>query len=182
MNLALTISNCKKNIPSAQKELVECYSAYMLSITRRYLSDDHLAYDALQDAWISIFEHLNQYKEELGSFQQWISRIVVNQSLKIIRKRTNKTDYMDDWQGTEPEISEDAYRFMEGAEIMKLVQELPNGCREIFNLCVLDDYSHKEIASMLGISEGTSRSQLNRARQLLMARINELNTIKVSKE
>ncbi|MGB5026574.1 MAG: sigma factor, partial [Saprospiraceae bacterium] len=88
------IEDLKKGNPSVQKELVDFFSGKMLSIARRYLADDHLAYDVLQESWIAIFNNIKTYKEEIAPIEAWIYRIVVNQSLKEIKKRKRKIEFV----------------------------------------------------------------------------------------
>ncbi|MFN8281416.1 MAG: RNA polymerase sigma factor [Saprospiraceae bacterium] len=168
------IQKCIKKDPSAQRELVGLFAPMMLSISRRYVQDDGLAYDVLQESWINIFQHIETFNAALGSFEGWISRIVVNQSLKELRRRKGKyiseINQVADQYVDEPEV----YAQLETETMFRLILQLPDGCREIFNLYVMEQYAHKEIAALLNISEGTSRSQLSRARNLLRNKIEQI--------
>lgn len=175
------IEALKKGNPSVQRELVDFFSGKMFSIARRYLADDHLAYDVLQESWIAIFNNIKTYKEEIAPIEAWIYRIVVNQSLKEIKKRKRNIEYVAEFtvepEGMAPEVLDTLQLEL----LFNYVCELPEGCRAVFNMYVFDEFSHKEIALQLGINEGTSRSQLNRARKLLMEKINSMDHVLIKK-
>ena len=131
------------------------------------------AEDVLVTAFTKLFERIDQYKGE-GSFEGWIRRIVVNESLTYLRR--NKNMYLE----TEIEVVDRTPDYaqldthLEAADLMRLVGDLPTGYRMVFNLYAIDGYSHKEIADQLGISENTSKSQLSRARALLQKKLIEM--------
>ncbi len=175
MNIQQIIASCKKKNPSAQRELVDLFSGTMLSIARRYLNNDHLAYDVLQESWINIFEKINTFDDRIGSFEAWMYRIVVNQSLKELKRRKTRIDFLPEYSMHPVENEPEIFSVMNTEILFKLIQNLPAGCREIFNMFVIDNFSHVEISKILNISEGTSRSQLNRARKILMEKILSMN-------
>lgn len=175
------IAALKQGNPSVQKELVDFFSGKMLSIARRYLADDHLAYDVLQESWIAIFNNIKTYQEEIAPLEAWIYRIVVNQSLKELKKRKRKIEFVAEFASEKEGIAPEILDTLQLELLFKYVCELPEGCREVFNMYVFDEYSHKEIAAQLGINEGTSRSQLNRARKLLMEKIKTMDHVLIKK-
>lgn len=125
-----------------------------------------MAEDILQDALINILRHIIHY-EERGSFEAWMKRIVINTALKSFKKSSFKNEVMELDQVPIKPIDPEVYSKMGAEELMALINQLPHGFREVFNLYSIEGYSHKEITELLGISESTSRSQLTRARALL---------------
>ena len=167
------VEGCRRNDRVAQKALYDLIAPKMLGVCCRYVKDSMEAEDILVKSFMKVFERLDQFKSE-GSFEGWIRKIVVNESLTYLRK--NKNMYLEtdieiadreaDVQSLETEL--------EAADLLKLVAELPTGYRMVFNLYAIDGFSHKEIAGQLGITESTSKSQLSRARLHLQARLLEI--------
>ncbi|MBK5721651.1 sigma-70 family RNA polymerase sigma factor [Dysgonomonas sp. Marseille-P4677] len=174
MNELQIIAGCKEQKREAQKMLYEKYARTMYSICLRYSSDQDSAQDLLQDGFIKVFAHIGSFQEK-GSFEGWLKRIFINLALENLRKKKNIIQSSDDLQNL-PEMVDDStedsdmYKISE-TELLKMVQDLPRGYSAVFNLYAIEDYSHKEIADMMGISEGTSRSQYVRARQMLQDRV-----------
>ena len=145
----------------------------MFPICIRYIGDRVQAEDVLQDGFITLFDKLESYKGE-GSFEGWARKIFVNTALMSLRKRDllKNTEDVSEARGIEhnaPSAIENiGYR-----DLMKMISELPPGFRTVFNMYVIEGYSHKEIAQELGVSETTSRSQLQRARVLLQSKIKD---------
>ena len=164
------IRDCSKNKPSAQRELFDRHSPTMFGICLRYIKEPHLAEEVMITGFTKIFEKIHQFKFE-GSFEGWMKRVMVNESLTYIRK--NKYMYLEvdiEQLDREPDygmLSEQ----LEADDLLKIIQELPIGYRTVFNLYAIEGYSHKEIAKQLGISENTSKSQLSRARALLQKQL-----------
>jgi len=166
------IEGCKKGKRECQKYLYERYGRAMYGICLRYTSDADSAQDLLQDGFIKVFSSINSYSGK-GSFEGWMKRIFINLALQSIRKEKaiinnnediqNMPDLPDEESGNESCISEE--------ELLKMVQDLPKGYRMVFNLYAIENLSHKEIAQMLNIAEGTSRSQYIRARQILQEKV-----------
>jgi len=150
--------------------LFKTYSRGMYNISLRMLGNRQDAEDVLQDALIQAYTKLNSLKA-IESFGPWLKRIVINHCIRFIQCRINFSDLTGIDQKDESEET-DLYKFsME--EINQSIQQLPDGCRIVFTLYLLENYSHKEVASMLGISESTSKSQYQRARQLLQHQLNK---------
>lgn len=168
------IRDCQKGQAYAQREIYEKYSRKMLGVCFRYVNSQFEAEDILINGFMKVFDKIEQYKHE-GSFEGWIRKIMVNESLGYIRKNKSiylevdieKADYLSDTNSFQPTD-------LEAEDLLNLVQQLPTGYRTVFNLYAMEGYSHKEIADMLGINENTSKSQLSRARVLLQQYIQEL--------
>jgi len=167
------IKQCKKQDATAQGELYKQYNRILFTICLRYSPNYTEAEDNLQDAFITIFKKIEQYKGK-GSFEGWIKRVTVNTVLQKYRKQ--RTFQIVD----EGQIEDEAEVEIESDEIpldflLKIVQELPDRYRLVFSMYVMDGYQHKEIAEMLGISDGTSKSNLARARGILKIKVEEYN-------
>ena len=148
----------------------------LMTICRRYAGDQHEAEDMLQETFISIFSHINQFKFA-GSFEGWLKRITVNDAIRILQKRKVRivgiTNDQYEMTSTDINILSD----LNTEDLLKLISQLPDGYRMIFNLYVIEGYSHDEIAAMLKIKTATSRSQLSKARAILKDKINLLQKI-----
>lgn len=172
------IEGCKAQDPLFQKELVLRYSGLLLTVCRRYSRDHAAAKDVLQDGLIKILKAIPQYKPT-GSFEAWMKRIVINTALQ---KQTKKS-YFQELNGydslPEQEIMPEAYSRLQSEELIKLISDLPDGYREVFNLYALEGYSHNEISELLNISASTSRSQLSRARKILQKQLIQQEKISI---
>ena len=173
------IRKCRKQDGQAQKTLYEKYAAKMLAICVRYVKEEDQAEDVMIGGFVKVFERIEQYKGE-GSFEGWIRRIMVNESLTYLRR--NKGMYLEvdiEYADREPDYASlDTH--LEAEDLLKLIQQLPVGYRTVFNLYAIEGYSHREIADQLGVSENTSKSQLSRARTLLQKHL--LNSEMMLKE
>lgn len=172
MSLDQLIKKCKSNDTKAQGELYKLFSGKLFSTCLKYSRSYVEAEDNLQDAFLTIFDKIEQYKHK-GSFEGWLKRITVNTVLQRYRKEkvfdiiSENTIQDEEIEVEEDDISIDF--------LLKIIQELPDRYRLVFNLYVLDGYSHKDIAEMLKISVGTSKSNLARARQILKQTIGKHN-------
>ena len=157
------IKGCCKGEARAQKQLFERYAPRMLTVCRRYITDNDQAEDVMLVAWVKVFERIGQFRGQ-GSFEGWLRRVMVNESLTWLRQ--NKQMYLHtdlDEADRSPDLGV-LENHLEAEDIMKMVQQLPAGYRTVFNLYAIEGYSHKEIAKTLDITENTSKSQLSRAR------------------
>lgn len=170
MSLNKLIINCRKQDRKAQEELYRIYSAKLFGLCLKYSENRQQAEDNLQDGFVSIFEKISQFRDE-GSFEGWLKRIVINTCLQKYRKQ--KVYSLNNESQIEEESFEIEEEEFEVDFLLECVQALPDRYRQVFNLYVLDGYSHKEIAEMMNISEGTSKSNLARARMALKERIEE---------
>ncbi len=173
MTLDELIELCKKQNATAQGELYKQYNRILFAICLRYSPNYTEAEDNLQDAFITIFMKVGQYNGK-GSFEGWMKRVTVNTVLQKYRKQRT-FEIVDEGQ-----IEDEAEVEIESEDIpldflLKIVQELPDRYRLVFSMYVMDGYQHKEIAEMLGISDGTSKSNLTRARMILKNKIEEYN-------
>lgn len=177
MELEDLIAQCKKQNREAQSLLYNRYADVLFGQCLKYAPNYDDAKDHLQDSFITIFAKISQYKGK-GSFEGWMKRIAINTVLQSYRKKREVPLQREEL--LKAEEKEDSFD-IEGISdtdlplsfLFKIVQELPERYRLVFNLYALDGYSHKEIAEMLDIAEGTSKSNLFRARANLAERINE---------
>lgn len=159
---------CREGDRGAQNSLFKKFGGKMLAICKRYLKDQMEAEDVLMEGFLKVFLKIREFKNE-GSLEGWIRRIMVNECLMSLRKR--KITYpMEEEALLVPEPAA-VLEQMTSLEIQEHILRLPDGLRTVFNLYAIEGYSHAEIAEQLGISEGTSKSQLSRARVLLQQKI-----------
>lgn len=155
----------------AQQKIYTKFSPKMLSVCRQYIKDIQQAEDVMITAFMKVFTNLKNF-EHKGSFEGWIRRIMINESISYIRAQ-KKVSFLED-----EFYKEDGFNNIESNfsvdDIQFLIDSLPDGYRMIFNLYAIEGFKHKEIASMLGINEGTSKSQLSHARNVLQQQINKL--------
>ena len=168
MGLEKLIKKCAKNDRKAQKEIYQLFAGKLFSICLKYSKNKQEAQDNFQDGFITIFDKIGQFKFE-GSFEGWMKRVMVNTILLKYRKKSVLNIVTE-------EIPEEVVVDIDDDEIsleflLNLIRELPDRYRMVFNLYVLDGHSHKEIGKMLKIAEGTSKSNLARARGILKKKI-----------
>ena len=171
------IEACLAGKRKAQNELYKRFSPPLFGICLRYAASRSEAQDLLQEGFIKIFQGLPSYDNK-GSFEGWMKRIIVNNALNHIRNSAKQplfSDFMDadNMPDTAPEPDESASP-PDTETLLKLIQELPEGYRMVFNLYVFEDYTHKEIAETAGISENTSKTQLMRARNQLQKKLSTI--------
>lgn len=168
MDIKQLINDCQKNDRKAQEQLYRLYSPKLFAVCLKYSRNYTEAQDNLQDGFLIIFKKIEQYSFK-GSFDGWLKRVMVNHVLQQYRQETFlslvKEDVPDD---DEIEIDDEDISL---EYLLKIIQELPNQYRLVFNLYVLDGYSHQEIAEMLTINLGTSKSNLARAKMILREKI-----------
>ncbi|WP_209330408.1 RNA polymerase sigma factor [Lunatimonas salinarum] len=164
------IKKCLGGDRKAQRALYELYSGKFLAVCRRYVKDYGSAEDIMIEGFMKIFECLPQYQGS-GSFEGWMRRIMVTQSLLYIRSNRRFQFEVQLEEGEMDGYLEPEGGRLESEDLLKLIDELPLGYRMVFNLYAVEGYSHKEIRELLGISESTSKSQLSRARAALRSRL-----------
>jgi RNA polymerase sigma-70 factor (ECF subfamily) len=171
------IYKCKKNNRQAQSELYLLYKDRLYVLCLKYCKNTKDAEDVLQDSFVTIFTKISKYNAT-GSFEGWLKRITINKAIdKYHEKKVKHLPLIEEI--TENIVIEDNLTDFSLDFILQLVQELPNRYRMVFNLYELDDYSHKEIADLLKISIGTSKSNLHRAKLILKEKLTQnKNTIK----
>lgn len=168
MGIKKLIRKCQKQDIKAQEQLYRLYAHKLFPVCLKYSSNYQQAEDNLQDAFMMIFDKISQYQNK-GSFEGWMKRITINTALQKYRKQAVFEIVRDD-QLKEPEIEIDE-ETVSVDFLLKIIQELPERYRQVFNLYALDGFSHKEISSLLKISTGTSKSNLARARIILKEKI-----------
>ena len=168
----IQIAGCKKMQRDAQRQVYEYMSPKLYRTCKRYLKKEEEIEEAMADAFYTIFTKMDQLKELLA-FEAWARKIAVNQCLHTLKKKVNFNIYLDDMPQLPP-IASSEETLLETEDLMQLLEQIPEGCKAIFNLFAIEGYSHKEIAQTLGISEGTSKSQLNVSRTKLQALVNQL--------
>jgi len=162
------------NNRQAQHQLYNMFSPKMLSVCRQYVKDIHHAEDVMITAFMKVFTNLNKF-EHKGSFEGWIRKIMVNECIDFIRVKKNVFNHQE-IENIILSENEDSFEIdtFSVDDIQLLIDNLPDGYRMIFNLYAIEGYKHNEIAKMLKISEGTSKSQLSHARKMLQQQINLL--------
>ena len=148
----------------------------MLGVCRQYLKNNDLAEEVMLSGFMKMFTHLKDFKDE-GSFEGWIRRIMVNESISQLRKDKNLKFVSDAAIENTTEYSTYIETELAAAEIQKLIDSLPDGYKTVFVLYVVEGYKHSEISELLQISESTSKTQLFKARKMLQNKINKQNTI-----
>lgn len=162
------VANAKLGQINALEWLYNNYSTAMFNICCRMLGNKNDAEDVLQDVFVLAFNNLHQLKEAM-QFGGWIKRITINECIKFCKKNNYSKvwndDYVEDKANSEDELV--WWQHLSMPTIINGIKKLPDGCRQIFNLYAIENYGHKEIATLLNITEGTSKSQYHRAKKLL---------------
>ena len=166
------IRKCQQKSRKAFEELYKKFSPFVYGICLRYAKNRDEAQDILQDCFIKVMDKIGDFRFE-GSFEGWLQRMTVRESLNYLRLTRNSFASIDDDDSKDEEdISSDIISNMSAQELLGEIQKMPDGYRTIFNMYVIEGYQHKEIAEILNISESTSRSQLKKAREYLIELIN----------
>ena len=179
MNLDQLIKDCIKQNRKAQEELYQTYKKALFVLSLKYCTNDAEAEDNLHDSFVEIFTNIKNYKGN-GSFEGWIKRITINKAISRYKQTYVLTAIRDDYP--QEEVLNENEIDLSLDMILSFVQELPHQYRLVFNLYELDDFSHQEIASMLSISESTSKSNLHRAKLILKEKIKSKSAFYYSKQ
>ena len=171
-NEAQLIKKAAKNHRDAQHTLYEMHAPKMLSVCRYYIKDVHQAEEVMLNGFFKVFTQLKSFKSE-GSFEGWIRRIMIRESISFLRKKKRLEFSADDMEVYEKPVNDTNVEF-EVDDIQQLIDKLPEGYRMVFNMYAIEGYKHSEIAKMLSIGESTSKSQLFKARKLLQQQIKQL--------
>lgn len=168
--MLLLIQGCKRNDRESQRLLHKHYYSYAMSICVRYCRTREEAQEVMNDGFLKVFLRINQYRMET-SFVGWLRRIMINSCIDHYRREAKhyEVERIDSIKGAMH--GESVMDQLSHQELMEMVQQLSPGYRAVFNLYVIDGYTHKEIGAMLGISDGTSKSNLMKAREILKKRI-----------
>jgi RNA polymerase sigma-70 factor (ECF subfamily) len=166
---------CVRGNRTAQREFYDRYAGRMLTVCRRYVRTTAEAEDVLQEGFLKAFEKIKSYRFE-SSLISWLTTIIVRTAINSKRQKLYLLPMVDVHDTMIPDVEANVVSSMEAEQLITYIQELPDGCRVIFNLYAMEGYAHQEIAEMLKISEGTSKSQYSRARQLLREKILKINS------
>jgi RNA polymerase sigma-70 factor (ECF subfamily) len=172
MNDSDLIKGSIEGDPKMQEALYQKYAPKMYAVCLRYAGNNDDAQDLLQEGFIKVFRNLEKYRHE-GSFEGWMRRIFVNTSIEQYRRKVHLNSISEQEERGIEDASVSVLDQLAERDIVQLVQELSPGYRAVFNLYVIEGYSHKEIAELLSISEGTSKSQLARAKSILQKKVAE---------
>ncbi|MCK0161798.1 RNA polymerase sigma factor [Allomuricauda sp. F6463D] len=164
------IKKAIKSDRQAQKLLYDKFSPKMLGVCRQYIKDLHFAEDVMISGFVKVFNHLGSF-QNTGSFEGWIRTIMVRESISYLRKRQFVV-YDDDAVAVEGEVLSSNDGLLDAEYVQHLIDQLPEGYKAVFLLNTIEGYGHKEISEMLEISEGTSKSQLFKARRMLQENLN----------
>ncbi|MBP0903104.1 RNA polymerase sigma factor [Mariniflexile gromovii] len=167
------IKSAAKGNREAQHLLFELHAPKMLSVCRYYIKDVQHAEEAMLNGFFKVFSNLNNFRAD-GSFEGWIRRIMVRESISFLRRQKEVEFPVEDFENVN-EYSDDINTSVEVAQIQQLIDALPEGYKMVFVMYAIEGYKHHEIADMLKITEGTSKSQLFKARKMLQERLQELN-------
>ncbi len=168
------VRGCQNGDNTARRRLYEKFSRQLMAVCMRYVSDRDIAQDILHDGFINIFDSIKKFKYMgEGSLKAWLIKVMMNESLKYLRKNAKMNEIPYDELPDVADDEESDISDISASVLMELVRKLPDGYRTVLNLYVFEDKSHKEIASMLNISEHTSSSQYFRAKKLLTTMIKE---------
>ena len=160
------ITGCINGERVSQKQLYEHFASKMLGVCMRYAKDRAEAEDMLQEGFIKVFNNIAKFKNE-GSFEGWVRRIMVFTAINIYKYRSRKFQETLDNEPADSPFQENVIDQISAKEIIALVQQMPEGYRLVFNLYAIEGYTHKEIGELLGIAEGTSKSQYSRAKSYM---------------
>ena len=167
------IKGCIAGKQKYQESLYKTYSPKMFAICLRYANGYHNAEDILQEGFVKVYKNIHRFRHE-GSFEGWMRRIFVNTAIEHYRKAVHMYPILEVNYAAGNTVNDHTIEQLAAQDLMKVVQKLSPGYKTVFNLYVIEGYQHKEIAKMLGITEGTSKSQLARARYLLQKMVKEL--------
>jgi RNA polymerase sigma factor (sigma-70 family) len=172
------ITGCVKGERKMQEELYKIFAPKMFSICMRYASCYHEAEDLLQEGFIKAFGNIDKFRSE-GSFEGWMKRIFINTAIEGYRKNHFIKDTLEVEEMRNDLVQQDDFHQLSAGDLLKMVQTLSPGYRTVFNLYAIEGFNHQEIGELLGISVGTSKSQLARARYILQKMV--LNSQKVQR-
>jgi RNA polymerase sigma factor (sigma-70 family) len=170
------IAGCKKGDGRSQEELYRILAPSMYGLCLKYAGNKDDAKDIMQDGFIKVFQKIDQYRFQ-GSFEGWVKRIMINTALEKLRSVVDTYPLDDKVHIMEDNKTTTILETLSAEELLSLVQQLSPQYRMVFNLHVIEGYNHKEISEMMGIAEGTSKSNLSRARIILQEKIKELYKI-----
>lgn len=178
MNLQDIISGCKRRDLKAEKELYYLFAKKVFALAKKYTTETQEAEDLMQECFIRVFSQLHRFEEDKGKFEAWMYRVSVNTILQSIRAKKTSIQTIAIDHVAEPGDEDEEYMEVSGEFLEEALKELPHGYQEVFKLFVVQQWTHRQIAEHLHITEGTSRSQLTKAkkylRQIIQAKPNRI--------
>ena len=171
------IEGCKKDDRKAQEQLYRNYYGAMMNLCLRYTQNEPDALDVLNRGFLKVFKNIQRYDPSQASLYTWIRTVVVNSCLDHIKSRQREISTRELDEAADVNIAPEIVTKMKAEEILQLVRGLPAATQGVFNLYVMEGFSHKEIASLLNISEGTSKWHLSEARKKLQEQVNQSNAM-----
>ncbi|WP_108866472.1 RNA polymerase sigma factor [Aquimarina aquimarini] len=169
------IKKAAKQHHDAQRQLYNKHAPKMLSVCRQYIKDIHFAEEVMLSGFLKVFMNIDKFRFE-GNFEGWVRRIMINESISFLRKE-KRVLFIEEITNYHEESHNNINTELEVDQIQELIDNLPEGYKVVFVLYAIEGYKHREIAKMLEISEGTSKSQLFKARKMLQQKLNKQNNI-----
>ena len=169
------VESCVRGNRTAQREFYDRYAGRMLTVCRRYVRTTAEAEDVLQEGFLKAFDNLKSFRFE-SALSAWLTTIMVRTAINLRRQKLYVMPVVDVIDSGLIDSDPSAISRLEAEQLITLIQELPDGCRVIFNMYAIEGFAHQEISEMLNISIGTSKSQYSRARQLLRDKISKMNS------
>lgn len=173
------VNNCSKGEANAQKALYERFSRRMFGVCLRYTSSKEEAEDILQEGFVKVFQAIGHYRA-FGPLENWIKKIVVNTALDHYRQKYSRIQETELFENSGEPV--EPLQHYHAQELLNIIQQLPAGYRTVFNLHAIEGFNHREIADMLNITEGTSKSQFARARTYLIRLVNANSSVAREKD
>ena len=175
INIDDIIIGCKTGNRQAQEKLYRNFYRVMMSLCLRYTKNETDAMDVLNTGFYKVFKNIQKYEPSQASLYTWMRTIIINSCLDHIKSRQKITQHEELTHDIDVQINPEVISKMKSAYLLHLIKTLPSATQTVFNLFIMEGYSHREIASLLGISEGTSKWHLSEARKILQKMINEEN-------
>ncbi|MFT3702883.1 MAG: sigma-70 family RNA polymerase sigma factor [Agriterribacter sp.] len=169
------IIGCINNDRKAQERLYKQFYGAMATICMRYTQNEEDAVEVLNNGFLKVFKHIQQFDKEKAGLYTWIRKIMVNTAIDFIRQNSKHAGKVEIDHATEPYIDSEALQKLDAQELLLLVRKLPPATQMVFNLYIIEGYTHKEIGAQMGISEGTSKWHLSEARRLLQKSLKVLH-------
>ncbi|SEW55833.1 RNA polymerase sigma factor [Chitinophaga arvensicola] len=169
------IRDCLKGERKAQERLYRQLYGFAMAIAMRYATDEHEAADITGQSFVKMFRSIHSYDAGKGNFHGWLKKIIINESLNLIKQRSRFSSLEQDTEEV-PFVNNSIIEKTDAAAILQLVRQLPRATHAVFVLYAIDGYSHREIASQLNISEGTSKWHLSEARKILQQKITAIKS------
>ncbi|BFM42064.1 RNA polymerase sigma factor [Flavobacterium sp. CFS9] len=172
---------CIKNDREGQLKIYQLFSPVLYGICLKYMRNEDDAKDVFQEAFVIVFQKIGQYKFE-GSFEGWLKRIFINKLIETLNKKKKESFFLDVFDPDTDFVEEEELDIapVEQEKLLEYIRDLPDQYRTVFNLYVFEKLKHKEIAELLKISEGTSKSNLNRAKSILQKKIMSIKNFKIA--